>query len=107
MSNDFTGKIQAENLSGRIDPNISFAGKLAPCSEITGNIMTTMLKGLSAYEIAVKNGYSGSEKEWLDSLKARESTIILNGKELTGDVSLSDIGIEVLSNEDLDLIFGG
>ena len=25
--------------------------------------------GLSAYEIAVKNGFEGSESEWLDSLK--------------------------------------
>lgn len=26
--------------------------------------------GLSAYEIAVKNGFEGSEQEWLDSLQA-------------------------------------
>lgn len=27
-------------------------------------------QGLSAYEIAVKNGFIGTEQEWLDSLKA-------------------------------------
>ena len=27
-------------------------------------------RGLSAYEVAVKNGYQGSEKDWLDSLSA-------------------------------------
>ena len=29
------------------------------------------VKGLSAYEVAVKNGYKGSEQEWLESLNAR------------------------------------
>ena len=32
------------------------------------------LVGKSAYEIAVKNGYIGSESEWLDSLKSGDST---------------------------------
>ena len=27
-------------------------------------------QGLSAYQVAVKNGYKGTEKEWLDSLAA-------------------------------------
>lgn len=35
---------------------------------ITGNIMQTILVGLSAYEVAVKNGFVGTEQEWLDSL---------------------------------------
>lgn len=26
--------------------------------------------GLSAYEIAIKNGFEGSEQDWLDSLQA-------------------------------------
>ena len=28
------------------------------------------LDGLSAYDIAVKNGFTGTEQEWLESLKA-------------------------------------
>lgn len=27
------------------------------------------VQGLSAYEVAVKNGYTGTEQEWLTSLK--------------------------------------
>ncbi len=27
------------------------------------------VQGLSAYEVAVKNGYEGTEQEWLASLK--------------------------------------
>jgi len=29
-------------------------------------------RGLSAYEIAVKNGFDGSEEEWLESLKGKD-----------------------------------
>lgn len=39
-------------------------------SSIVGNI-TNGTNGLSAYEIAVKNGFSGTETEWLESLEAK------------------------------------
>lgn len=32
------------------------------------------VSGLSAYQIAVKNGYSGTEEEWLESLKGEPGT---------------------------------
>lgn len=35
-------------------------------------------KGMSAYEIAVKNGFEGTEQEWLDSLKGQNGE---NGKD--------------------------
>ncbi len=35
-----------------------------------GNLTITGPRGLSAYEVAVKNGYEGTETEWLESLKA-------------------------------------
>ena len=35
---------------------------------LTGMITETVLKGLSAYEVAVKNGYTGTEEEWLLTL---------------------------------------
>lgn len=31
-------------------------------------------QGLSAYEVAVKNGYVGTEQEWLESLKGKDGT---------------------------------
>lgn len=34
--------------------------------------------GLSAYEVAQENGYTGTEKEWLASLKGKDGT---NGKD--------------------------
>ena len=34
------------------------------------------LKGLSAYDVAVKNGFKGTEAEWLESLSHTGSTIV-------------------------------
>ena len=58
-------------------------------------------RGLSAYEIAVKNGFEGTEAQWLESLRGTDGkTHSVNGVEqldgniqLTGDkipMSLSD-----------------
>ena len=42
------------------------------------------VRGLSAYEIAVKNGYKGTEEEWVNYLKAIDGTrATLNEKPLT------------------------
>lgn len=35
---------------------------------VKGRIVETLLRGMSAYEIAVKKGYTGTEEEWLASL---------------------------------------
>lgn len=37
-------------------------------SQMSGNIMATVLKGLSAYDIAFQEGFSGTVEEWLESL---------------------------------------
>lgn len=39
---------------------------------IQGNQGIQGIQGLSAYEVAVQNGYSGTESEWLESLKGEE-----------------------------------
>jgi hypothetical protein len=36
----------------------------------------SVLKGSSAYEIAVKNGFEGTEQEWLDSLKGGDPLLL-------------------------------
>ena len=48
-------------------------------------------RGLSAYEIAVKNGYEGSETEWLASLKGMDGkTHSVNGVEQSeGNITLT------------------
>lgn len=43
-------------------------GAVVRNGQVTGGIRETLLKGLSAYEVAVKEGYTGTEEEWLASL---------------------------------------
>jgi len=54
-------------------------------------------RGYSAYEIAVQNGFEGTEKEWLDSLKGSDGqTTSVNGvKQFDGDVAISGSDIPV------------
>ena len=35
----------------------------------SANLTNQILRGMSAYDIAIENGFVGTEKEWLDSLK--------------------------------------
>ena len=58
------------------------------------------LQGQSAYDIAVKNGFEGSEEEWLKSLEGITPHIGENGNWHLGDV---DTG--VLAAPDLDGYF--
>lgn len=44
-------------------------GTVPDISEIYGHLENATLQGMSAYEVAVKNGYTGTEAEWLASLK--------------------------------------
>ena len=48
---------------------------------VTGSLINTILKGKSAYEIAVANGFIGTEKEWLDSLAGDDIHIEMNTTE--------------------------
>lgn len=70
--------LDTQNITDRCD---AFELVRCSCEESTrGDLATTELEvlvsdfiagveGLSAYEVAVKNGFIGSEAEWLDSLK--------------------------------------
>lgn len=46
------------------------------------------LQGKSAYEIAVENGFEGTEQEWLDSLTGEAPHIGENGNWFLGDTDL-------------------
>ena len=74
-------------------------------------------RGLSAYEIAVKNGFEGTEEAWLFSLKGQDGkTHSVNGVEqldgniqLTGDkipMSLSDPRTLPQIAQGMDVILG-
>ena len=55
-------------------------------------------RGYSAYEVAVQNGYTGTQKEWLEDLKGGAIQITVNGKvvDTDGDIKLyaDDIPME-------------
>lgn len=56
--------------------------------------------GLSAYEVALKNGFEGSEEEWLNSLKGYDDT------EITRRVTDLENTIGKL-NDDLEAVLNG
>lgn len=68
-------------ITGSINPEQEITGQVDSEKEIIGSIQETFLKGLSAYEIAVKNGYSGTEEEWLASLKGEQGIQGIQGEQ--------------------------
>lgn len=68
-------------------------------------------RGMSAYEIAVKNGFEGSETEWLASLKGEDGrTHTVNGvEELDGNILLTgeDIPLSPSDNRTLPQLASG
>ena len=44
------------------------ANNISGITTLTGQLMTNMVRGYSAYEIAVQNGFEGTVEEWLASL---------------------------------------
>lgn len=58
-------------------------------------------RGYSAYELAVKNGFSGTEEEWLDSLHGRDGeTTSVNGVvQKNGNVALTGADIPVSTSD--------
>lgn len=56
-------------LYGSIANYNSISGAINPAGDISGALSNPLARGASAYEIAVANGYVGTEEQWLESLK--------------------------------------
>lgn len=69
-------------------------------TNLSGNLAWTMLKGASAYEIAKAYGYTGTEEEWLLSLRYDHSDEFV---ELSKSVLEASIATENAKNESLDI----
>lgn len=50
----------------------------------TGNIIITRNPHITAYEIAVDNGFVGTEQQWLDSLNGTVKTFVGNFTQVSG-----------------------
>ena len=65
-----TGSLNKQSsLSGTLSLHNYLSGSLVNVRNMNGTLSNLILRGFSAYQIAVKNGVEGSESEWIDSLK--------------------------------------
>ena len=60
--------------TGNLIPNMDvLQGTFEETSEVlTGTFNKQIMKGYSAYQVAVKNGFQGTQEEWLSSLKGQK-----------------------------------
>lgn len=76
------------------------------------------LKGKTAYEVAVDNGYAGTEEEWLESLKGSPESLLSDdgvSEESTWSSAkiseelkkLSESGVGAVTYHETDNDFGG
>lgn len=61
-------------------------------------------RGESAYEVAVRNGFEGTEAEWLASLHASSGTVNGIGPDETGDIKLRAGDITMSAEENADTV---
>lgn len=61
-------------------------------------------RGESAYEVAVRNGFQGTEAEWLASLHASSGTVNGIGPDETGDIKLRAGNIPMNAEENADTV---
>jgi hypothetical protein len=77
-------------------------GTIAAENTLTGNLNAVLGKdGKSAYEVALSNGFVGTEEEWLKSLKG-ESGVYVGAGDMPEDCNVQiDLEGEVLTLEQL------
>ncbi len=93
MSDSISGTVfKKGKLTGNIKAKDSITGTLSSRGVLSGSLSVSMLDGKSAYEIAVKNGYSGTEEEWLESLKGESATIAVGTVETGSPLSITNSG---------------
>lgn len=68
-----------------------------------GGLAFPALRGMSAYEVAVKNGFEGTEEEWLESLgKIDRKPLLLDAdmaETYLNDSSYGDAALEAIKND--------
>jgi len=72
---------------------------MANCGKMRMNVNTW--KGASAYEVAVENGFEGTEAEWLASLKGSDgkTTNVNWVEQVNGNVTLTGENITVSAED--------
>ena len=62
-------------MPGSIASLKTIRGQISTVQSISGSLKETFLHGLSAYELAVKEGFEGTLEEWLSSLVGYSVTV--------------------------------
>lgn len=56
-------------------------------------------RGESAYQLAVRKGFIGTEEEWLKSMEG--SKVVINGIDCSTPKTFEDLGEETISNSEI------
>ena len=68
-----TGSLNEQSsLSGTLSSQNYLSGSIDNTQNMDGTLSNLILRGFSAYQIAVKNGFEGTESEWINSLKGEQ-----------------------------------
>lgn len=68
-----SGKLSnISNLSGALSKIGGLSGNISSSATMSGSLSNEILRGYSAYDLAVQSGFSGTLQEWLDGLKGEK-----------------------------------
>lgn len=96
-------KVQTEtvrvNAGGTVEASVE-----AKCEQEvkTKKILTFFGKGKSAYEVAVENGFQGSEQEWLDSIRPKVSANNLRLLKPLAGKKILCLGDSIMGNDQVN-----
>ena len=66
MSDNINGYVnQTRHISGLVETEKTAQARVRQEQKAAGKVDNPFYYGLSAYEVAVKNGYTGTEAEWV------------------------------------------
>ena len=101
MTNELQGSVESGGeVRGKMNSLDEIHGSVESGGEVRGKMsVLKTLRGYSAYEVAVINGFSGTEEEWLASLKGDPFTY----EDLTEE-QIEEMTEEVASKVDTSLI---
>lgn len=88
MSKVNVGTVSGTVYGGKVS-GASVSGTVSDKAKVSGDIMHTVLKGQSAYEEAVANGFEGTEEEWLASLGA---TVTVGEVAIGDEIAIENVG---------------
>lgn len=66
-------------ITGEVHAAQTVTSEIQARQTLQGNVLPTGRNGLSAYELAVKNGFEGTEEEWLESLEGKDGYTPVKG----------------------------